>query len=68
MNSLEILRDELTQGHDTMEQAVADLSVAQLYYRRPGSTIRSIACVWAHTVMAEDLWMNEKLCGRGSLF
>lgn len=68
MNAMRILRDELKQGHDILEQAVAGLPADQLHHRGAGSTIQSIATVYAHTVMSEDRLMNDKIHERAPLF
>lgn len=54
MNSLDILRGQLKQAHDLLEFAMADISVEQLHHRHEGSTIQSIAAIYAHTVQGED--------------
>lgn len=68
MNAIRILRDELKQGHDILEQAVTGLSVDHLYHRGDGSTIQSIATVYAHTVMSEDYLMNDRINERAPVF
>lgn len=68
MDATTVLRNELTQGHDILEQAVAGLPADHLHHQGEGSTIRSIATIYAHTIMSEDYLMNDKILGRESLF
>ncbi|HEX3724288.1 MAG TPA: DinB family protein [Nitrolancea sp.] len=68
MDAITILRQQLKQGHDIIEQAVAGLPTEQLHHRAPGSTIQSIAVIYAHTVMSEDYLMNAKVWPRPLLF
>lgn len=68
MDAISVLRGELKQGHDIMEQAVANMPAEQLHHRGDGSTIHSIALIYAHTVMSEDWLMNNKLHERASTF
>ncbi len=68
MDAIAILRDELKQGHDIIEQAVAGLPDDQLHHREESSTIQSIATIYAHTVMSEDQLMNDTVLHRAPLF
>ncbi len=68
MDAVTILRNELKQGHDIIEQAVAGMSNEQLHHQAEGSTIHSIATIYAHTVLAEDYFMNDRVLDRASLF
>jgi uncharacterized damage-inducible protein DinB len=68
LDAITILRGELKQGHDILEQAVAGLPADQLHHQGDGSTIQSIATIYAHTVLAEDWFMNTKILDRPSLF
>jgi hypothetical protein len=68
VDAIAILRGGIKQGHDIMEQAVANLTPEQLHHRGEGSTIHSIALIYAHTVMSEDWLMNTKLRDQASIF
>jgi hypothetical protein len=68
VNAVTVLREQLTQGHAMMEQAVADLSRDELHRRMYGATIQSIAAIYAHTVTGEDMLVNGTLRGRTPLF
>jgi CRISPR/Cas system CMR subunit Cmr6 (Cas7 group RAMP superfamily) len=68
LDAVTILRYEIKQGHDIIEQAVAGLPPEQLYHHPPGSTIQSIAAVYVHAVMAEDRLINGKLRAQPTLF
>lgn len=68
MDAISVLRGELKQGHDIMEQAVTNIPPEQLHYRADGSTIHSIALIYAHTVMSEDWLMSGKLRAQPPLF
>ena len=68
MDAITVLRAELKQGHDIMEQAVANMPPEQLHHRSDGSTIHSIALIYAHTVMSEDWLINNKLRNQASMF
>ena len=68
MDAITVLRNELKQGHDILEQAVAGLPADQLHHVGDGSTIQSIATIYAHTVMGEDQMMNDKILQRGPVF
>jgi len=68
LDAITILRQSLKQGHDIIEQGVAGLSREQLNHRTPGSTIHSIAVVYAHTVMSEDYLINNKVHPQPLLF
>ncbi|HUY99999.1 MAG TPA: DinB family protein [Thermomicrobiaceae bacterium] len=68
MDAVGLLRQELGQGHEIMEQAVADLPADQLHHRAEGSTIQSIATIYAHTVMSEDHLMSKNVQGLPTRF
>ncbi len=68
MDAVTILRNELKQGHDIIEQAVAGLPNEQLHHQSDGSTIHSIATIYAHTILAEDYFMNGRILDRAPLF
>ncbi len=68
MDTTTVLRHELKQGHDILEQAVAGLPADQLHHQGDGWTIRSIATIYAHTVMGEDYMMNNQILDREPLF
>lgn len=61
LDTITSLRGQLTQAHEIMEQAVADLSPEQLNHRGEGWTIQSIAGIYAHTVSSEDYMVNMLL-------
>lgn len=68
MDAMSILRTQLTWNHGLMEQAVADLTPEHLHHRGEGSTIRSIAAIYAHCVQAEDWLLNRILRQQPTLF
>lgn len=68
LDAISILRDELKQAHDILEQAVAGLTLEQLHHRADGATICSIATIYAHAVMTEDYLMNGQVLRRAPLF
>lgn len=68
MDAVTVLRSELKQAHDIIEQAVAGLPHEQLHHRADGSTIHSIATIYAHTVLAEDYFVNGRIHDRAPLF
>lgn len=68
LDAITVLRNELKQGHDILEQAVLCLPEDQLHHRGKNSTIQSIATIYAHTVMSEDRMMNDKILERASIF
>ena len=68
MDAVTILRGELAQGHQLLEQAVADLTSGQLHHRWEGGTIQSIATIYAHTIMAEDRLMSRNVQGQTPRF
>lgn len=61
MDVQSVIRWQLEWAHDTVEQAVADLSPDQLHYQIPNAMIQPIAAVYAHVVLAEDWLINDKM-------
>jgi len=61
MDAQTVMRGQLQQAHEIIEQAVADLNQEHLHHRAPGGTVNSIAAIYAHTVMSEDGLVNGML-------
>lgn len=59
MDAITLIREQLNEGHDILEQAVADLTPEQLHQRQPGSTVNPIAAIYAHAVLDEDVILNS---------
>jgi len=68
VDAVTILRNEMKQAHDIIEQAVAGMSNEQLHHQAEGSTIKSVATIYAHTILAEDYFMNGRILDRAPLF
>ncbi len=68
MDAISVLRGNLKQGHDILEQAITGLTSEQLHHRFENATIESIATIYVHTVMSEDYLMNGKVQNQGTLF
>lgn len=58
MDAITVLRDQLGQAHNLMEFPLTDMPVEHLHHRYDGSTIQSIAAIYAHTVIGEDQMIN----------
>ena len=67
MDAVSIMRGQLTQAHEMIEQAMADLTNDQLHHRAAGGAIQSIAAIYAHTVTGEDALVNVYLRAQPSL-
>lgn len=68
MDAITILRAQLKQAHDMVEFAMNDLSHEHLHHMGEGSTIHSIATVYAHVVQGEDALMNKLVREQPMLF
>lgn len=68
MDAITILRAQLKQAHDMVEFAMNDLSHEHLHHRAEGSTIQSIATVYAHVVQGEDALLNKLVREQPMLF
>ena len=68
MDTISSLRGQLKQAHEVIEQAIADLSPEHLHHRGEGSTVQSIAGIYAHTVTSEDYLVNVMLREQPYLF
>jgi uncharacterized damage-inducible protein DinB len=62
------MRAQLKFGHDTLTQAVADLTADHLHARAEGSTIQSIAAIYAHITVVEDELVNSIAREQPTLF
>lgn len=67
MDAIAVLREQLKQSHEILEQAVADLDADQLH-RRVGENIQPIAAIYAHTITGEDMLVNGQLRGQTPIF
>lgn len=65
---MSILRSQMKTTHDLLEQAVGDLSPDHLHHRAGGSTINSIAAIYAHIVIDEDGLINGYVRKQSTLF
>lgn len=68
MDAVTLIRRQLKWGHETLEQGVADLAPEQRNQRGEGSTIASIAAVYAHAVEAEDWLIRDRVLHEPTLF
>jgi hypothetical protein len=68
MNGVAVLQQQLTQAHEIMEGALADLTGDQLHQRLDGSVVQPIAAIYAHTVMGEDFMVNGSMRGQTPVF
>jgi len=68
LDAITILRAQLTQAHEMVEFAMTDLSQEHLHHMSEGSTIHSIATVYAHLVQSEDALMNTYVREQPMLF
>lgn len=59
MEVRDLLRHQFRFAHGFLDQAVADVPPNLANLRLPGSTINTIAQVYAHTVVAEDAFVAE---------
>jgi hypothetical protein len=53
MNTVELLRSQLENAHQTLEGTVGDISEADAH-REPGGRAFNVAALYAHVVFAED--------------
>lgn len=63
MDGTALLRGQMESMHATLEAAIGDCPNAVLARKLPGSTITSIAAIYAHTVFGEDGLMNGLVRG-----
>ena len=68
MDAISILREQLSQAHDMMEFPMTDMPAEHLHHRYEGSTIQSMAAIYAHTVVGEDQMINGFLRHQPSRF
>jgi hypothetical protein len=68
MDAITVMRGQLKQAHEILEQAVGDLDSDALHRRLPGSTVHSIAAIYAHTVIGEDMLLNGVVRGGAPLY
>ncbi len=68
MDAITILRAQLKQAHEMVEFAMNDLSDEHLHHMGEGSTIHSIATIYAHLVQSEDALMNTFVREQPMLF
>lgn len=68
MDAISVLRNNLKQGHDILEQAMDGLTPEQLHHQFENATIETIATIYAHTVMSEDYLVNGTVLDQSPLF
>src|SRR4051812_24705755 len=68
MDFRKFVRAQLQFAHGTLEQTIEGCEVDVLHHKEPGSTVNSIAAIYAHAVIAEDMVVNVMLMGGSSLF
>jgi hypothetical protein len=68
MDAVTILRAQLKQAHELAEFSMEGLTHEQLHHVHEGSTIQSIAAIYAHLVTGEDELINGFLRHQPSLF
>lgn len=68
MNAQEAVRGQLAFWHGTMQNMMNDCDDEKLHRILPGSTCHSIAAIYAHVVVGEDVILNGMLQGKAPIF
>ncbi len=63
MNIQESLRQQFAANHDILKMTMADVAADTMHRRLDGATIDSIAYIFAHTAVSEDLIGNGMVRG-----
>jgi hypothetical protein len=68
MNVQEAVNSQLGFWHGTMEQVIADCDDELLHKQLPGATCNSIAAIYAHAVISEDVIVHAMIRGAEPIY
>jgi hypothetical protein len=67
MDAIDLIRIQVREAHDILEQAIDGLTHEQLQHVFPNASIGSIGAIYSHTVFSEDWLIAGQLCKRSLL-
>ncbi|MBI4790726.1 MAG: DinB family protein [Chloroflexi bacterium] len=67
MNAISLLREQLKQAHELLENTVADVTPEQAHWIPPGIA-NPLGAIYAHALSVEDAVVNGLLKGNAPLF
>jgi DinB superfamily len=68
MQATELLREQLKEVHQYVEQIMANVTPEQAHWHPAGTVINSLGGNYAHIILAEDLVINAILKGGAPFF
>lgn len=64
MNGSNVLRTGFGFAHQVLESVIKDVDIETLHAQLPGSTIGSVAAIYAHAVFGEDFFIQKSAQGK----
>lgn len=68
MQATELLREQVKQVHQYVEEIMAPVTPEQAHWHPPGTVVNSLGGNYAHLLGSEDLVINALLKGGAPLF
>ena len=68
MQATELLREQLKEVHQYVEEIMADVTSEQAHWHPPGNIVNSLGGYYAHIIVGEDHVINALLIGGAPLF